>query len=170
MNTFDIDRILRYDYRTKRSFRGVFPSNSLPSPSPGLYVINLDPSHKLGSHWVAVHIINQSKAEYFDSYGFPPFVPALIEFLKSFKLTYNSTQLQSFHSDICGEYCCLYVLHKSTRKGLPYFISLFTHPPFLNDCRVLRNFHLSFERHRKPARCNPRSQRCCSRIDDAIHG
>lgn len=119
MNGKQINDLLFSDKRTKTHFRGVFPSDKLPkNPSIGIYIINLDPSTKPGSHWIAIHIKTHKEAEYFDSYAYPPFIQSIINFLNTFSCAYNSIQLQNFQSDLCGEYCCLYVLHKSTGKSL----------------------------------------------------
>ena len=40
---------------------------------PSSFVINLDPSYRPGSHWVAVYFDKNGVAEYFDSLaGYPP--------------------------------------------------------------------------------------------------
>ena len=55
------------------NFIGGFPSDKLPEPKqkPFGMVVNLDPSTKPGSHWVAIYVSEFNVSEYFDSYGFP---------------------------------------------------------------------------------------------------
>ena len=147
-------------------FRGVYASDRLPkSPRNGVYIVNLDPSNLPGSHWVAIYLHNHL-AEYFDSYGLPPFIRNIRKFLKPFTVTRNRIQIQSFHSDICGEYCCLYTASKSLGQTLHKFLTQFHHTiPHLNDCRVLKLFDRTFNEVRSERRCHPHAQRCCSRIN-----
>lgn len=166
MQTGDIERTLSKDTRTRGSFRGVFPSDKLPSnPNYGTYVINFDPSGDPGTHWVAVNIHkSRNKAEYFDSYGFPPFVQDIITFLQPFTVKSNRIRLQNFESDLCGEYCCLYALFKCTKGVISQFTSLFPNPE-LNDCEVVRLFSEEFGSARRQRKCHPRSQKCCALLE-----
>ena len=54
MNTNEIDQILRRDKRVGGIFIGVFASDRLPTrvPRPAALVVNLDPAHKPGIHWI----------------------------------------------------------------------------------------------------------------------
>ena len=168
MDSVQIDALLQKDRRTRDIFRGVYPSDKLSeSPVNGLYIVNLDPSHLPGSHWVAIYVRDQF-AEYFDSYGLHPFIPNILKFLHPFTLSRNRVQIQSFHSDICGEYCCLYALSKSLGHSLHYFLKQFHHLiPHRNDCWALTLFHHNFplEKARLGRKCHPLAQRCCSRIN-----
>ena len=165
MDSEQIERILRN--RLGERFCGVFASDKLPKiPRLGLYVVNLDPSELPGSHWVAIYIHGRF-AEYFDSYGLRPFVPDILNFLTPFHLNHNSVQIQSFHSDICGEYCCLYAASKCLGHTLRKFLSQFHHSiPRLNDCRAVLLFQHAFpEMAERRQRCHPRAQQCCSRMN-----
>jgi hypothetical protein len=166
MQTDGIEDVLSRDPRTKRTFRGVFPSDRLPDrPKRGIYIINFDPSHKPGIHWVAVSVLNSERAEYFDSYAFPPSVADIITFLKPFKVVESFVRLQNYQSDLCGEFCCLYALFRSiTHKPISQFTSLFHHPT-LNDCIAANLFGREFGRGRKGRRCHPTSQKCCALVE-----
>ncbi|KAG8239846.1 hypothetical protein J437_LFUL014821 [Ladona fulva] len=145
IDSVQIDELLRRDRRTSKIFQGVYPSDKLSkSPVNGLYVINLDPSLLPGSHWVAIHIRDQF-AEYFDSYDQHPFVAEILNFLKTFHfVTHNPIQIQSFRSDIFGEYCCLYVLSKSLGQSLQKFLDKFHHTIPHLDCRTLKLLQHNF--------------------------
>lgn len=96
-------------------FVGVFPCDRIPSISkvPAGLVINTDPSQKPGEHWVAVHIDDDWNGTYFDSYGFPPLVKEITDFLDYNTKTwyFNTYQLQSMHpsSNSCGHFCVLFI-------------------------------------------------------------
>ena len=61
MNSRQLRWILSGDKFTKLSFRGVYAIDEIKSIKtvsyPSSFVINLDPSYELGSHWVACTLI-----------------------------------------------------------------------------------------------------------------
>ena len=61
MNSRQLRWILSGDKFTKQFFRGVYAIDEIKSIKtvsyPSSFVINLDPSYKPGSHWVAVYLI-----------------------------------------------------------------------------------------------------------------
>ena len=59
MNTFLVTYALEQDTITKRKFCGVF-------------IANTDPSTEPGTHWVGFYFSTELKAEFFESYGYPP--------------------------------------------------------------------------------------------------
>jgi len=92
---------------------------------------NADPHTKGGSHWLAVHFQTKSSYAYnFDSYGIVPFVPAIVDFFQRNSTTWdrNKRQLQSLTSDVCGKYCCLFVLYMDRDYTPQQFVALFGKP------------------------------------------
>jgi len=65
----------------------------LPSTfiKPSIIVINIDKHYMPGSHWVAVCISDSGYAEYFNSYGLPPYKFEIMAFLQrhSISRTFN---------------------------------------------------------------------------------
>lgn len=112
------------------------PVNVLTVPCS--FVINLDKSTQPGSHWVSIHIDVQRKAEYFDSYGFPPLNLEFVQFMRrnSKTWTYNAIGLQSIDSDVCGQYCAMYLYFRTRHYTLHDFISLFSKDRGNNDALV----------------------------------
>src|SRR5215471_12320827 len=90
------------------SFLGVYSSDLIPhsiSYLPGRYsgclIINTDPHTEKGTHWLAIHLQPKSySAFYFDSYGLPPYLPPVCNFLRRNSLLwdYNNVQLQGLTS------------------------------------------------------------------------
>jgi hypothetical protein len=170
MQTHEIERVLRHNPLTRGSFRGVFASDILPKHDvkPGVYIINFDPSYKPGIHWVAAHVISSRLVEYFDSYAIEPFVPDILTFLSRFpSLITNPTRLQNFKSDLCGVYCCLTALFKSSKRSLSQFARIFSHP-HMNDCIVALLFTKFFGKGRSKRGCHPKAQVCCSLAETAV--
>ena len=114
MNTQQIDYIIR---RHVRGFDGVFSSNTLPPDNPRLLVANTQPSDQPGEHWISIYVDRNGDGKYFDSFSRPPsrnFKDYLDKHCKSW--TYNSTQLQSIASKLCGQYCvvwCIFIRKKA---------------------------------------------------------
>ena len=115
MNSTEIKQLLVKDWRVLQLFRGVFASNTLPhyiqQGKAHAFVINTDPAHKPGSHWVALYIDHFGSAIYFDFMGLGPFNQAIKTFIKrnSFKLTSNVMTIQSVISTTCGLYCIYFI-------------------------------------------------------------
>jgi len=123
MNTQQIENLLG----GLDGFLGVFPSDGIPTMSPSntpqCLIINLDPSHKPGSHWVAACLIRRKKKnvlEFFDSYGLKP--PAILS--KEWIMFYNPFRFQKPKTNVCGQYCIFFVLQRLKKVS---FNSIITH-------------------------------------------
>ena len=51
-------------YQNEPKFNGVYSRDNLPKIKDGVYVINLDEYSDIGTHWVALFIINNDVAYY----------------------------------------------------------------------------------------------------------
>jgi hypothetical protein len=92
-----------------KNFRGVFMKDELPKimGSDESIIINLDSSKNDGTHWVCAYNDKFSKyVYYFDSYGVLPPIN-VVKYLNTSGKTilYNTSQLQSLISSMCGYYC-----------------------------------------------------------------
>lgn len=114
MNTHQLNQILG----GLSGFVGVFASNKIPpltlTQKPQCLIVNLDPSWKPGSHWVAVCLRKKKIFELFDSYGIHP----QVVLGKEWKLTYNPYRLQAPKSKVCGHYCVYFV--EERLKGVSF--------------------------------------------------
>ena len=86
------------------------------------FVINTDPRHKPGAHWLAFYYDSvKQQLEYFDSFGLPlTCYSSVARSLTDRKLVVvaknTCDMLQSVHSTACGYYCVLF-LHYRVRYG-----------------------------------------------------
>ena len=88
MNTLQIERLLKKDWKTKNIFKKVCALDQLEKPTfPSAYVINSDPSSEPGEHWVAVYFDKRGRGEYFDSYGLPPTLVGLESYMDAYSLS-----------------------------------------------------------------------------------
>lgn len=158
MNTNEINFFLKNTY----GFKGIYPCNMIPKVNcrPAIYVINTSPVTPsqirkkgviAGEHWVVVALTRSHKAVYFDSFGFPPKEPDIINFVadNSNSLRYNTRMLQNPTSRVCGVYCVDFVLQLSKGVSLRAYISGFKNDLYHNDKEVVeRLICLLSTRHR----------------------
>ena len=58
-------------YQKEPEFNSVSSRNNLPKIKDGAYVINLDEFKSIGTHWIVLHVNNNTNnnVTYFDSFG-----------------------------------------------------------------------------------------------------
>ena len=139
-----------------KSFLGVFPSDLLPHPLPQQHctvLIITVPHIEIGSHWLAIRFEpRSSRAFYFDSFGRPPYIANIQDFLRrNFTVReYNAIRLQSPTTTLCGHYFCLFALHVDRGYSPKHFVSLFNRD--VADDRITRLFKFEFGLLRKMPR------------------
>lgn len=139
MNTKEIDALMR----NAPSYRGTFSRDTIPDVT-GLMIVNTDPSHLPGTHWIAIFIDpRRQRGEYFDSFGRPP-----DEHFNNYmnahcsNWIYNKRQLQSIVSKYCGYYCVVYCLLRSAGKDMISFIKIFSRDTGYNDVLIKKCLRL----------------------------
>src|SRR5215469_3120914 len=146
MNTTQIRKVLS---KHVEYFQGVYPIDILPSTltKPSIIVINLDKHYMPGSHWVAVCFADSGYAEYFDSYGLPPYKLEIMAYLQrhSISWTFNRHRLQGLTTNVCGHYCCIYALHRARGFSMTSFVNMFSPARYTcNDIKAARMFRAHF--------------------------
>jgi hypothetical protein len=93
MNTLEIDTLLKKHSHSRPVFKGVYARNILPRllNVPSALVVNTDPDHRMGQHWVAIYIDANSRGEYYDPTGTPPFNELYEQTLYELDLQYRSS-------------------------------------------------------------------------------
>ena len=134
ISTYGLLKVLQY----AANFIGVFAEDQLENLAimsfPSFLIINLDPSHLNGSHWLAVRISPRS-IEIFDPLGFQilnwPRVPCkLLNFLSRWsnhRQTLISPLIQSSTSVLCGYYCIAYIICRHV-ISFKKFLNIFKDP------------------------------------------
>ena len=93
--------------------KGVLPSDKSPivDTYPTAMIANTDPHDQPGTHWIAMYFVSPQESEFFDSYGFPP---------ENYGMDgYNSDKpMQGVTSDVWGDYCLFYLLHRARNVDL----------------------------------------------------
>lgn len=136
MNTSQI----KHKLRGYSGFVGVFPCDRLPQLKPGqAMIVNTDPHNEPGEHWVAFYKSHTGYLEYFDSFGMPPLVPLIRNYINRSdhgKFSYSTVQLQHESSQTCGNYCIAFVKHRLLNQPFVNLLAHFTSSFKDNDKKV----------------------------------
>jgi hypothetical protein len=136
MNTQEI----QYQLKDYKAFVGVFPCDRLPSLKPGqAMIVNTDPHTKPGQHWVAFYKTKSMDLEYFDSFGLPPLVSHLKNYINMGAhnhFTYSTVQLQHESSQTCGNHCISFVKHRLLDQPFASLLAHFSSLLLNNDRKV----------------------------------
>jgi len=134
-------RVLGNHPVSRQYFKGVYARDMLPqfpqTFKKSFYVINIDPKHMPGSHWVVVYFDN-GKGFYFDSFGVPPIHRDIIQFLeKASSYRYNDRIIQHVNGITCGLYCVFVILHLSKGYSIQYVLNSFeSNRSYVNDRKI----------------------------------
>ncbi len=140
MNTTQLEAALNKHVASRCHVLGALPKDKVPATRsltrfPCCCIANTDNSSEKGEHWVAFWFESPESCEFFDSYGFPP---STYNFTHNCNST-NTKSIQSFGSNVCGEYCLYYLYFKSHGQSLFHILSSFdSHTPDWNDHQVRR--------------------------------
>jgi hypothetical protein len=149
MNTLEIDTLLKKHPHSRPVFKGVYARNRLPRllNVPSALVGNTDPDHRMGQHWVAIYIDTNSRGEYYDSTGTPPFLRAYVNFMNKHctSWTYNTVQVQEEGSTVCGHHCIFYLVHRCAGHSMTDVTTLLENP--VEATTIVQNFVLLLVEH-----------------------
>ena len=85
LTNFEIEKY----YQNEPKFNGVYSRNNLPKIKDGTYLINLDESKSIGTHWIVLYVNGNNNVIYFDSFGVE-YIPKGVErFIGSKNMTTN---------------------------------------------------------------------------------
>ena len=114
LTTSKITNILSNDPFSKSCFIGVFPRDKLPEliSYPACFVVNTDPSYKVGEHWLGMYFDRYRKCYFFDSFRNEPDYFKLDQFVNknSVEVEFNYYQIQDFFSPT-KELCSFFEWH-----------------------------------------------------------
>ena len=123
LTNFEITEYFKDDER----FNSVY--SNLPKLKNGAYVINLDCSKNVGTHWVVI-FVKEGEVIYFDSFGveyIPKEIMKRIEHgsLGNKNIKTSIFRIQDNNSIMCGYFCILFIEYMLIDKTLTDFINLF---------------------------------------------
>ena len=139
MNSDELRKSLKSHRLTSPNFFGVYPLDKIPKVGKvrkdKFFIFNLDPSHKSGSHWIAIMLRPKGKNIFFDSYGYKPLSTKFLRFMKN-NYVHNRKRLQHQISTTCGQWCIFFIWEKCKGKSLQKMTKLFS------DSDLLANDHI----------------------------
>ena len=127
MNTKEINKLLKNEL----SFVGTFPRDNIPfvAQRPSSFVVNTDHSTFNGQHWIAFHVDKKNVIYYFDSYGRKPIdneIKATLRRYTNKPIKFSDMWIQGTMSDVCGEYCVLFILYMNRGFSMQHFLNQFS--------------------------------------------
>ena len=158
MNTNELRCMLTKDPVTRAYLRNVYALDQFEefvrenSLIEGLYVINDQPIHKLGRHWLLVLVESENKKiVFFDSFGRPPDYYNLLRLLIQSKtntkrrkavsgIELNSIQLQSLYSNVCGGYVVFFATQLCRGEMLKDIVKRFDKTNFQKNDEMIIHF------------------------------
>ena len=80
---------------------------------------------------LAIYIDINSKGEYYDPTGRPPFLMVYVNFMKKqcHTWTYNTVRVQEEGSSVCGHHCIFYLIQLYAGHSMTYVTGLIDPPP-----------------------------------------
>lgn len=148
MNTLQILNSLK---KLNVPSHGVFPMDRIPRSlgRPAGIVINTDDHRHKGQHWIALFVTSKGKGIFFDSFGQKPTHKHVKDVLRKNTSSYiwNTKQLQGLNSNVCGQYCVMFLHYMNQNYSLNDFCNLFSNNFYKNDCIVF-NFQKNIQKAR----------------------
>ena len=137
-------------YQNEPRFNGVFSRDNLPNNNNirpkglgsavknGVYVINIDEYHDIGTHWVALYV-NHKTITYFDSSGVEHIPKEVMKFIVRKKIIANIYRIQAYDSIMCGYFCIGFINFMFNGKSLTDYTNLFSPNDFNKNDDIILN-------------------------------
>lgn len=142
MNNLQITNCLKLWDITKKSFKGVFPYDTIPIPFKKykklqIFIFNNQNSSQPGQHWLLLALKNNN-AFIFDSLNIFPLKKLILKLKKqNFIIHRNKYRIQALNSHVCGYYVVIISLFIAL--GLKYK-TLFERNDFKNNDNLIITF------------------------------
>ena len=126
LNNFEIQKY----YQNETRFNGVYSRDKLYKRnsveiSDGAYVVNLDDYSDIGTHWVALYIININ-VTYFDSFRVEHIPKEIKKIISNKNIKTNIFRIQAYNSIMCGYFRIGFTDFMLAGKSLTDFTNLFS--------------------------------------------
>lgn len=146
MNTAELTGVVKKILKRDQCFLGVQACDELPKRKiqwfPAMTIVNTDPSHLPGEHWLALYITKDKNGCFFDSFGNTPdiFAPEINTFLwkNSIAVSYSKRQVQSHQAVSCGQHCVFFLYHMQKGMSFDRVLKMYTDNLLRNDAMVCK--------------------------------
>ena len=128
-------------YQRKPRLNPVYSRDNLPDKiKDGAYVINLDGYSHIGTHWIALHALNNN-VTCFDSFGIEHTPKEIKIFIDKSIVVANIFRTQAYDAIMYGYFCIGFINFMLVGKILTDFTNLFAPNNFKkNDDIILKYF------------------------------
>ena len=137
LTNFEIEKY----YHNLTRFNGVYSSNNLPKIKDGAYVINLDEYYDIGTHWIALYVLNND-VTYFDSFGVEHIPKEIKTFISNKNIKTNIFRIQAYDSIMCGYFCIGFIDFMFAGKTLTDFTNIFFTKYFQKNDDIILNYFM----------------------------
>ena len=129
-------------YQNEPRFNGVCFRDNLPKIKDGAYVINLDEYSDIGTHWVALYVLNND-VTYFDSFGVEHIPKEIRKFISNKNMKTNIFRIQVYDSIMCGYYCIRFIDFMLAGKTLTNFTNLSSPNNFKRNYDIILKYFMT---------------------------
>lgn len=154
LNNVQLDILAKSDPELKPYFYGTIACDELPSRPrrnrPQAYIVNTDPAHLPGRHWISLWTECGNVCEVMDSYALPLDTYKTTQPLKDW-LTHhwkyvveNGQSLQSPYSQSCGDYALFYLKAKARGHSMNEFLNRFSKHDYVDNDHQIGQMLKSF--------------------------
>ena len=121
---------------------GVY-SRDLPDKiKDGAYITNLDEYSDIGTHWVALYLLNND-VTYFDSFGVEHIPKEILKFIGNKNIKTNIFRIQAYDSVMCGYFCIGFIDFMLKGKTLTDFTNLFSTSNFDKNDDIISKYFMT---------------------------
>ena len=131
-------------YQNESRFNGVYSRDNLPDKiKDGAYVINLNEYSDIGTHLVALYLLNNN-VTYFDSFVVEHIPKEIKKFINRFlSITTNIFRIQVYDSRMCVYFSIGFIDFTLKGKTLTEFTNLFSPNNFEKNDDIILNYFMN---------------------------
>ena len=96
-------------FKNEKRFYSLYSRNNLPNLKNGAYVINLDHSKNIGTHWIVI-FVKEDEVIYVDSFGVEYIPKEIMEEIGNKNIKTSIFRIQDYNSIMC-DYFVFYLLN-----------------------------------------------------------
>ena len=122
-------------YQNEPRFNGVYSKD-------GAYIINLDEYSDIGTHCVALYVLNND-VTYFDSFGVEHIPKEIRKFISNKNMKTNIFRIQVYDSIMCGYYCIRFIDFILAGKTLTNFTNLSSPNNFKRNYDIILKYFMT---------------------------
>ena len=126
-------------FKDVKGFNGVFSRNNLPKLKNGAYIINLDHSENMCTHWI-VNFVKSNEVIYFDSFGVEYIPKEIMKRIENKNIKTSIFRIQDNNSIMYGYFCISFIEYMFNNKTLTDFTNLFSPWDFKKNDEIIKSY------------------------------